>query len=114
VVTPRGHAALRLALLFEDEAQQYVEAANGKQEKGRDECKVVHMMREDGGTDSKWHDPVSEWRERMRREKGSLQALDGTQWAETKVGTKHWEVSTEKFHRPPNLREDECKNLEDD
>jgi hypothetical protein len=44
MVAPGGHAALRLALLSEDEAQQYVEAADGKQEKGRDERKVIDMM----------------------------------------------------------------------
>ena len=59
MVTPRGHAALDLALLSEDEAYHDVETTNGKQEKGRDECKVVDMMREDGCTDSTWCEPVS-------------------------------------------------------
>lgn len=59
LVTPRGHAALCPRPFSEDEAQQNVEAANGKQEKGRDERKVVYVVREDGRTDSAWHDLVS-------------------------------------------------------
>ena len=56
MVTPRGHASLGLGMFSEDETQQNVEAANRKQEKGRDERKVVDVMREDGRTDSKWYD----------------------------------------------------------
>lgn len=113
MVTPRGHAALGLALLSEDEANYDVEATNGKQEKGRDERKVVDVMREDGCTDSTWYDPVSGGMARKDEERGCLQAFYDTEWAQTKVGTKYWEKSIEKFHRPPNLREDEGKNLED-
>jgi hypothetical protein len=51
---------------------------------------------------------------RKDEERGSLQAFYDTEWAQTKVGTKYWEKSIEKFHRPPDLREDEGKNLEDD
>jgi hypothetical protein len=72
------------------------------------------MMREDGGTDSKWRDPVSGRKAGKDGEGGSLQALDNTQWTQTKVGTKHREISIEKLHRPSDLREDERKDLEDD
>ncbi len=111
MVTPRGHAAFGLALLSEDEAQQHVEASNGKQEKGRDESKVVDMVRENGGTNSTWRDLVSG---RMDGERRRLQALHHAEWAQTKVGTKYREESVEKCHRPPNLGEDERNDLEDD
>jgi hypothetical protein len=47
-------------------------------------------------------------------EGGNLQALHHTKWAQAKVGSKHREESVEKCHRPPNLREDEGNDLEDD
>jgi hypothetical protein len=59
MVTPRGHASLSLRVFSEDEAQQNVEAANRKQEKGRDERKVVDVVREDRRADSTWHDLIS-------------------------------------------------------
>ena len=47
-------------------------------------------------------------------ERRNLQTLHHSKWAQAKVGTKHREESVEKCHRPPNLREDEGNDLEDD
>ena len=47
-------------------------------------------------------------------ERRNLQALNHTKWAQTEFGTKHRKESVEKCHRPPNLREDEGNDLEDD
>jgi hypothetical protein len=96
----------------EDEAQQDVEAANRKQEKGRDERKIVDVMREDGRTDSK----TTSADEIAAETDGGVgsQALHDTEWAQAKFGPKHREKPVEKRLRPPNLGEDERDNLEND
>lgn len=43
---------------------------------------------------------------------GDVQALHDTEWAQAKIGTKHGEKPVEKRQRPPNLREDERDDLE--
>jgi hypothetical protein len=43
-----------------------------------------------------------------------LQALHDTEWAQTKIVTKHGEKPVEELHRPPNLGEDERDDLEND
>jgi hypothetical protein len=60
VLTPRGHAALSLGVLPEDEADHDVETTDGKEEKGSDERKVINMVRKNGRTDSTWHNLVNE------------------------------------------------------
>jgi Asp-tRNA(Asn)/Glu-tRNA(Gln) amidotransferase C subunit len=47
-------------------------------------------------------------------ERVNLQAFNHTEWAQTKVRTKHREESVEKCHRPSDLREDESNDLEND
>ncbi len=47
-------------------------------------------------------------------ERGNLQALHHTKWAQTKVGTKDREESVEKGHRPTDLRENEGNDVEVD
>ena len=46
--------------------------------------------------------------------RGGLQAFYDTEWTQTELGTKHWEISVEKFHRPADLRKDKGQDLEDD
>jgi hypothetical protein len=72
------------------------------------------MVRENGGTNSTWRNLVSGRKAGRDGERGNLQALHHTEWSQTKVGTEHREESVEKCHRPPNLREDEGNDLEDD
>ena len=52
MLTPRGHASLGPAAFSEDETQEYVEATNREQEKGRDERKVVDVVRKYGCAES--------------------------------------------------------------
>ena len=60
MLTPRGHASLDPAAFSEDETHKDVEATDREQEKGRDERKVVDVVREYGRTESlRPHDLVS-------------------------------------------------------
>jgi len=72
------------------------------------------MVRENRSTNSTWCNLVSGRLAGKGGERRNLQTLHHTKWAQAKVGTKHREESVEKCHRPPNLREDEGYDLEDD
>lgn len=51
-IVPCGHGAPGLARLAEDEAEEDVDAADGKEEEGRDERELVDAVREDRCADS--------------------------------------------------------------
>jgi hypothetical protein len=73
------------------------------------------MVRENGSTDPTWCNLVSGRMVGKDGERGgNLQALNRAKWAQAKLRTKHREESVEKCHRPPNLREDEGNDLEND
>ena len=113
MLTPRGHAALSLGVLPEDEAEHDVETADGKEEKARDERKVINMVRKNGRTDSTCRNFVNGRTVKMTAER-DVQALHDTECAQAKFRPKHGEIPVEEIRRPPNLREEEHDDLEDE
>lgn len=79
-------------MFSEDEAESYVQAAHGKQEKCGDKGEFVNMVGEDRCPD---------------------ECLENPEWAEAKLRTEDREKAVEESHRPRDLGKEEKDELED-
>ena len=77
----------------EDESQEGIQAADGKEEEGSDEGEVVNEMGKDGCTN---------------------QTLKNSKWTETKSCAENGEEPVEGGHGPATFGEDEDDDLSDD